>query len=80
MPGLKRMSGRDMVSALRTFGFEIVSQRGSHIKLRRIAPGGERETLIIPDHPELDTGTLRAIIRQASRYIPLDALQPNFYR
>jgi len=79
MPGLKRMSGRDVVSVLRAFGFEVVSQRGSHIKLRRTGQGGERETLVIPDHAELDTGTLRAIIRQASRYIPAEELHPHFY-
>lgn len=75
-----RMSGRDVVAVLQTFGFEIVSQRGSHIKLRRISPGGERQTLILPEHPELDTGTLRAIVRQAGRYIPMNELQPHFYR
>ncbi|MBL7649373.1 MAG: type II toxin-antitoxin system HicA family toxin [Candidatus Hydrogenedentes bacterium] len=80
MPGLKRMSGREVISVLRDFGFEEVSQRGSHIKLRRTGQGGERETLVIPDHSELDTGTLRAIIRQASRYISAEDLQPHFYR
>jgi hypothetical protein len=38
-----------------------------------------RETLIIPDHKELDKGTLKAIIRQASKYIPVDSLYPHFY-
>jgi len=62
-----------------TFGFEVHSQRGSHVKLRRIAKGGEKQTLTIPTHPELDMGTLRAIIRQAARYIPESKLQPHFY-
>lgn len=30
-------------------------------------------------HHELGTGTLRAIVRQASRYIALDNLTPHFY-
>jgi predicted RNA binding protein YcfA (HicA-like mRNA interferase family) len=64
---------------LRKFGFEVVSQRGSHIKLRRIGPGGQRETLTIPNHPELDTGTCRAILRQASRFVPSAELSPFFY-
>ena len=80
MPGLRRMSGRELVAVLQMFGFEPISQRGSHIKLRRTAPNGERQTLIVPEHPELDTGTLRAILRQASRYIPMEDLQPHFYR
>jgi predicted RNA binding protein YcfA (HicA-like mRNA interferase family) len=60
-------------------GFEVISQRGSHIKLRRIGPGGQRETLTIPNHPELDTGTCRAILRQASRFVPSGELTAFFY-
>jgi predicted RNA binding protein YcfA (HicA-like mRNA interferase family) len=73
------VSGREAISIFADFGFMVHSQKGSHVKLRRISPAGERQTLTIPDHRELDTGTLRAIIRQASRYVPLDDLQPRFY-
>ncbi|MGD1158515.1 MAG: type II toxin-antitoxin system HicA family toxin [Terriglobia bacterium] len=45
MPRLRRLSGSDVVAILRKFGFEIVSQRGSHIKLRRIGIGGQSEAL-----------------------------------
>lgn len=37
-------------------------QRGSHIILVREEP---RTTISVPDHKELDRGTLRGIIRQA---------------
>jgi hypothetical protein len=47
------------------------------MKLQRIGFGGHR--LAIPDHPELDTGTCRAIIRQASRFVPVSELAPIFY-
>jgi hypothetical protein len=30
-------------------------------------------------HDELDIGTLRAIVRQASRFIPEDQLKKEFY-
>lgn len=43
-----------------------------------MGPHGERQTLTIPNHSELDTGTLRAVIRQASRYIALDELLRHF--
>ena len=36
-------------------------------------------TITIPRHRDLDTGTLRAIFRQASRYIPAEELRPYFY-
>jgi len=80
MPSLRRMSGREVLAVFQSLGFKVQSQRGSHIKLRRVGPNGEQQTLTIPNHPELDTGTVRAIIRQAARYVPINELQPHFYR
>jgi hypothetical protein len=48
------------------------------VKLRRIV-GNRKETLTIPLHRELDPGSLRAIVRQASGYIPLEDVRPHFY-
>ena len=36
MPKLKVLSGKDLVKIFILFGFEILSQKGSHIKLCRI--------------------------------------------
>lgn len=79
MPRLKTLSGPDVVRIFSELGFLIASQRGSHIKLRRVLPDGTRQTLTIPNHRELDTGTLRAIYRQALRYIPDGELRDRFY-
>ena len=62
-----------------TFGFQIASQKGSHIKLQRILPDGTKQTLTIPLHDELDKGTIKAIYRQALRYIPENELRDHFY-
>ncbi len=78
-PKLKRLSGPEVVSILTQFSFVVHSQRGSHAKLRRVAPSGARETLTVPLHDDLDLGTLRAIFRQASRHISQDQLFPYFY-
>ncbi|MCJ7812816.1 type II toxin-antitoxin system HicA family toxin [bacterium] len=61
MSALPRISGRDCVNALVKVGFYIRRQQGSHIILRRNEPFAQ---LVVPDHKELDRGTLRAIIRQ----------------
>jgi len=79
MPKLKSLSGGDVVRILSRFGFETVSQKGSHVKLRRILSDGTKQALTIPVHKELDKGTLRAIFRQALRYIPEEQLRPQFY-
>jgi predicted RNA binding protein YcfA (HicA-like mRNA interferase family) len=62
MAKLPRISGRECISALQKAGFHIRRQRGSHVILRRDDPFSQ---LVVPDHRELDRGTLRAIIRQA---------------
>jgi predicted RNA binding protein YcfA (HicA-like mRNA interferase family) len=78
MPKLKKLSGQELVKIFNSFGFEVKSQKGSHIKLRRVN-NSLNETLIIPNHKELDTGTLRAIVRQASQYIEMVELVKHFY-
>ncbi len=62
MSSLPLISGRECVTALARVGFYIRRQRGSHIVLRRDDPF---QQLVVPDHRELDRGTLRAIIRQS---------------
>lgn len=79
MPKLRRLSGDEVIKVLGRFGFNPHAQRGSHVKLLRVAPTGERQILTIPRHRELDRGTLHAIFRQASRFVPSDELHPHFY-
>jgi len=61
MSKLPRVSGAETVAALKKLGFYVRRQHGSHIILRRDNPFAQT---VVPNHPELDTGTLRAIIRQ----------------
>ena len=79
MPKLRRLSGPAVVRILENFDFHILAQRGSHIKLRRMTKTGEKQTLTIPNHKQLDTGTCKAIFRQATRFIAADELRPYFY-
>jgi predicted RNA binding protein YcfA (HicA-like mRNA interferase family) len=62
MSKLPRISGRECTRALEKAGFQFKRQEGSHIILRRTDPFAQ---LVVPDHRELDRGTLRAIIRQS---------------
>ncbi|MEK7848460.1 MAG: type II toxin-antitoxin system HicA family toxin [Chloroflexota bacterium] len=79
MPKLRRLSGDEVISALARFGFKVQSQRGSHAKLRRTTAAGVVQTLTVPRHRELDPGTLVAILRQASRFVPEEQLREQFY-
>ena len=62
MPRLPRVSGPEAVSGFERAGFEVRRQRGSHIVMTK---PGHPETLSVPDHRELQAGTLRALIRKA---------------
>lgn len=62
MSKVPRVSGREVVAALTRVGFRVRRQHGSHIILRRDQPFSQT---VVPNHPEIDTGTLRAILRQA---------------
>ena len=62
MTHLPRVSGRECCGALGMVGFRLVREHGSHIVLRRLDPFAQ---VVVPDHRELDRGTLRAILRHA---------------
>ena len=79
MPRLKVLSGEQVAKIFLAFNFIMVAQKGSHIKLARVLSAGARQTLTIPNHQELDKGTLRAIYRQALKYIPENELKNHFY-
>jgi predicted RNA binding protein YcfA (HicA-like mRNA interferase family) len=55
------ISGAQCVKALEKVGFVVYRQRGSHIVMVRRTPPAQTT---VPNHKELDRGTLRAIIRQ----------------
>jgi len=78
MPRLRSLSGPEVIQILRDFGFEPSAQRGSHIKVRRLI-AGQTQTLTVPNHREIDRGTLQAIFRQASRFITEPDLRSRFY-
>ena len=59
---LRSLSGKDVMRILGLFEFVAVKQRGSHVKLRRQVNEGA-QVMTVPDHRELDAGTLRAIFR-----------------
>ena len=64
MGRLRVLSGNDVCGILARHGFEEVRRRGSHVVMQRKHSDGT-VTGPVPDHKELRTGTLLAIIRQS---------------
>ena len=70
MPRLPVVSGRKVVSFMQSHGYQIVRQRGSHIRLElRNDRGVWIET--VPDHREVARGTLHSILRRMSEALNL---------
>jgi predicted RNA binding protein YcfA (HicA-like mRNA interferase family) len=78
MPKLKVLSGEQILKILSKFGFEIISQKGSHIKLSRVQRNAE-QILVIPNHKQLKKGTIKAIYNQTKKYVSEDELSKYFY-
>ena len=57
MPRLPQVSGRELLRLLNSLGYEVVRQRGSHIRLRKVSALGEHN-VTVPDHSILAKGTL----------------------
>lgn len=62
MGKLANISGKEAVKAFGRAGWTLVGQVGSHCVMTK---EGQRANLSVPQHKELSTGTLRALIRAA---------------
>ena len=78
MPRFKTLTFSQLEKILRSFSFQTVSQRGSHIKMVR-NHFGVGQVLIFPRHRELRKGTLKGIFNQAKRYVSETELRKPFY-
>ena len=64
MQKLPRISGKEVIKILSKIGFKPARQRGSHIILTKQTSDGKK-AVVVPNHKEIDRGTLIEIIRQS---------------
>ncbi len=74
-PRLPPASGREVVRLLERLGYEIVRQRGSHIRLRKVTELGEHN-ITVPAHRTMARGTLNDVLNKVSLWsgIPKETL------
>ncbi len=65
MSKLPVVSGSDLIKVLSKLGYEIVRQKGSHVRLKNISDSGEHN-VTVPMHKELAKGTLNDILSKVS--------------
>ena len=67
VPKLPVVSGKQLLKALNKIGYEVVRQRGSHVRLTK--KQREREHHItIPMHKEIKRGTLNDILSKVTMW------------
>ncbi len=63
------ISGKEIIKALRAFGYEFVRQNGSHIMVTTMKKGEHH--LAIPNHSPLKIGTLNGILSQVAQHFDI---------
>jgi len=60
------ISGKDIIRALKIYGYQVIRQNGSHITVTTQREGEHH--LTIPNHDPIKLGTLNGIISQVSNH------------
>ena len=59
------VSGKHLIKAMNKLGYDVVSQRGSHVKLKKVTVAGTH-SITVPQHDEVAKGTLTDILNKVS--------------
>ena len=59
------ISGEQLIKALQKLGYEVVRQRGSHVRVKKMTEIGVH-SITVPNHPEIAKGTLNDILSRIS--------------
>jgi len=75
----KDLAGKELIKLLRQFGYEVMRQNGSHVRIQTNEKGRHSET--IPNHNPLKAGTLRQILKNIASHfeISLDELVDRLF-
>ncbi len=67
------VSGKDLITALRTLGYEVTRQTGSHIRMTTSKHGKHHVT--VPNHNPLRIGTFAGILDDIAEHFDTDRLE-----
>ena len=65
----RNLTGMDLIKLLKPFGYEVVRQTGSHIRIQTMQEGQQYET--IPRHDPIKVGTLNNILKNIAGHFNL---------
>jgi len=61
LPKLPVVSGEELIKFLKKLGYEVIRQRGSHVRLEKVTKLGVHK-ITVPRHREIAKGTLNDIL------------------
>ena len=67
----RNVSSTDLIKVLTKYGYEVIRQKGSHIRISRTT-AETTYNLTIPNHDPLKLGTLSAILSEAAEHLKID--------
>ncbi|QEM05597.1 type II toxin-antitoxin system HicA family toxin [Mucilaginibacter sp. P25] len=65
------VSGKDLIKVLLKYGYEVIRQTGSHIRLSITLNDGVKN-ITIPNHDPIKLGTLMAIINDVAEQLKIN--------
>lgn len=65
------IGGEELANLLHKYGYQIIRQTGSHIRLTSSSKGEEHH-ITIPKHKPLKVGTLSSIVKDVASYLEID--------
>lgn len=60
----RAVSAERVIRALERLGYEVIRQKGSHVRLQHKGP--PKHSITVPRHHQLNTGTLHAILNEVA--------------
>ena len=65
------LGGEDLANLLGRYGYQVIRQTGSHIRLTSTYKGTEHH-LTVPRHKPLRVGTLSSIVNEVAAYLEVE--------
>ena len=65
MQKLPILSGHKIIKILSSIGFNVVGQKGSHVRMKKKKTQTNVWIVVVPLHNETSIGTYRSILKQA---------------
>jgi predicted RNA binding protein YcfA (HicA-like mRNA interferase family) len=63
------ITAKDLIKVLKPFGYEVIRQKRSHIRIKTEINGVHQET--IPNHQPIKIGTLNAILNNIAEHFDM---------